>query len=111
MTNGSNDRLNRIVEMVEANRMDIGELKKLIESNAKAIQANSNQIAEVDRTLAEAIGRTLGAVDELRERAEEDRLNFREYIERTDTAIAGIDATLAILQQLVRDRNGNGSGL
>jgi chromosome segregation ATPase len=106
------DRLDRIEALIEA-------LGHRVDSNARAIEANSNQIAEVDRTLAEAAGRTLRAVDELRERAEEDRVNFREFAERTDTAIAGINATLAavntsivnqgrILDYLMRDQSGNG---
>jgi chromosome segregation ATPase len=95
------ERLDRIEALIEA-------LGHRVDSNARAIAANSSQIAEVDRTLSEAVGRTLRAVDELRERAEEDRANFREHIERTDTAIAGINATLAVLQQLMRDRNANG---
>lgn len=59
-------------------------------------------------SLSEAAGRTLRAVDELREIVEEDRVNVREQLERTDTAIASINATLAMLQQLIRNRNGNG---
>ena len=107
MTNGSSDRLDRIEGLVEENRRDMNDLRKLVESNAKAIAANSTQIAEVRDSLSEAAGRTLRAVDELREVVEEDRINFRERLDRTDTAIAGINATLAILQRLMRDRNGN----
>jgi chromosome segregation ATPase len=104
MNNGS-ERLDRITELVEDNRRDINDLRKLVEFNAKAIAANSTQIGEMRDSLSEAAGRTLRAVDELREIVEEDRVNFREHLERTDTAIAGINATLAILQQLMRDRN------
>lgn len=107
MTN-SNDRLDRIEALLESASLRI-------DSNARAIQANSESITVV----AEAAGRTLRAVDELRERVEEDRVDFREFVERTDTAIAGINATLAavntsianqgrILDYLLRDRNGNG---
>ena len=108
MSNGSNDRLDRIAELVEENRRDFNDLRELVESNAKAIAANSTQMAEMRDSLSEAAGRTLRAVDELREIVEEDRVNVREQLERTDTAIAGINATLAMLQQLMRNRNGNG---
>jgi glutaredoxin 2 len=91
------ERFDRLEALLE-------ETIQVTRSNARAIQANSESI----NVVAEAAGRTLRAVDELRERAEEDRVNFREHIERTDTAIAGINATLAVLQQLMRDRNGNG---
>lgn len=100
MTNSS-DRLDRIEVLIEA-------LAYRVDSNARAIEANSNQIAEVDRTLSEVAGRTLRAVDELRETVEEDRVNFQERLAQTETAIAGINATLAVLQQMLRGRNGDG---
>lgn len=118
MTTNQPDRLDRIEQILEAvaQRTDtiaqqqeistrtIELLGSRVDSNARAIQANSESITVV----VEAAGRTLRAVDELREIVEEDRINFREHLERTDTAIAGINATLAVLQQLMRDRNGNG---
>jgi chromosome segregation ATPase len=76
--------------------------------SAKAIASNSTQLAEMRDSLSEAAGRTLRAVDELREVVEEDRVNFREQLQQTNTAIAGIDATLAVLQQIVRARNSDG---
>lgn len=122
MTNGSNGRLDRIERILEGvatrqeaisqqqeiNTRTIEFLGQRIDSEAKAIEANSNRIADVDRTLAEAIGRALAGIEALTERAEEDRVNFLEHVERSDTAIAGINATLAVLQQLMRDRNGSG---
>ena len=98
MTNSSSDRLDRIERLIEL-------LGQRVDSNAQAIAANSAANAEVRDTLTEAVGRTLRGIDALRERAEEDRVNFRERFEQTDTAIAGINSTLAILQQLLRDRN------
>lgn len=91
MTNGSNDRLSRIEQILEAvaqrqdaisqqqeiNTRSIELLGQRIDSNAKAIEANSNRIADVDRTLAEAVGRALAGIEALTERAEEDRVNFR----------------------------------
>lgn len=108
MTN-SEDRLDRTERVVELLAQRLDSLTQRVDSNAQAIAANSTAIAEVRDTLSEAAGRTLRAVDELREVVEEDRVNFRERLERTDTAIAGINATLAILQQLMRDRNENGN--
>ncbi len=119
MINGSNDRLDRIERILEAvaqrqeaisqqqeiNSRSIELLGQRVDSNAKAIEANSTSI----QTLAEVAGRTLRAVEELRERVEEDRVNFRERLDRADTAIAGINATLAVLQQMARDRNGDGN--
>jgi chromosome segregation ATPase len=117
----SNDRLDRIEIAVERTQRQINEgfqrTQQQIDSNARAFQANSESITVV----AEAAGRTLRAVDELRERVEEDRVNFREFVERADTAIAGINATLAavntsianqgrILDYLLLHRNGNGDG-
>ena len=73
------------------NTRSIELLGNRVDSNAKAIQANTESINAV----AEAAGRTLRAVEILQETAEEDRVNFREHLERTDTAIAGINATKA----------------
>jgi len=105
MTNGSSDRLNLIQALVESNARAIAQTQQQIDSNARVIAANSDRIAEVDRTLSEAVGRTLRGIDELREIVEEDRVNFYERMEQTDTIIAGINATLAVLQQLMRDRH------
>lgn len=73
-----------------------------IDSNARAIQANTESI----NVLAEAAGRTLRAVELLREAQEEDRTNLQEYRERTDslnTAVERLDAVLDYLMQ--RDRS------
>jgi len=42
----TNDRLDRLGRSCEANRTDIAELRNLIESNAKAIQANNAAVAD-----------------------------------------------------------------
>ena len=132
MTNDRLDRIERILEAVaqrqeasaqqqEINTRNFELLGQRIDSNAEAIQSNSNRITEVDRTLAEAVGRTLAGIEALTERAEEDRVNFTEHVEHVDTAIAGINATLAavntailnqgrILDYLMRrDRDSNGN--
>jgi len=111
MTNGSSsDRLDRIERLFEA-------LGQRVDSNAKAIAANSAAIAEVRETIAEvrdtlseAAGRTLRAVDELREIVEEDVVNFQEYRQRNDANVASINAAVerleAILTQMRRERGG-----
>lgn len=121
MTNSSSDRLDRIERILETvgtrqeaisqqqeiNTRSIELLGQRVDSNASAIAANGNRIAEVDRTLAEAVGRTLRGIDALREAVEEDRVNVRERLDQNDILIAGINANLAILQQLLRERNGD----
>ena len=114
MTHGSSDRLDRIEQTLERigqqqeiNTRSIELLGQRVDSNAQAIAASADRIAEVDRTLAEAVGRTLRGIDVLRETVEEDRVNTRERLQQTDSVIAGINATLAILQQMLRDRNGD----
>ncbi len=110
----SNDRLDRIEAAFERmqQRMDAAfqRTQQQIDSNAKAITANSATIAEVDRTLSEAAGRTLRAIDALRERAEEYRVNFQEYFQRNDATTTSINAAVerleAILTQL-RRRDGD----
>ena len=56
----NSDRLDRIEALIEA-------ISYRVDSNAKAIEANSTAIAEVDRTLSEAIGRTLRVVETLKQ--------------------------------------------
>lgn len=102
MTNSSNDRLDRLEALQQRTQQQI-------DSNSLAIAANSTAIAEVRNTLSEAVGRTLRGIELLREAQEEDRVNVQERLERMDTSIAGINATLAILQQMLRDQNGNGN--
>jgi len=88
----SNDRLDRIEIAVERSDKSMKGFKGLSSrlTPTPGQSANSESITVV----AEAAGRTLRAVDELRERVEEDRVNFRSLL-NADTAIAGINATLA----------------
>ena len=70
--------------MVDFSRFDLIEnrldrLEAIVDSNAKLIAANSDQTAQTERVLSEAIGRTLAVVERIEERAEEDRINFQEY--------------------------------
>ena len=96
MTNYNSDRLDRIEALVEA-------LSYRIDSNAKAIEANSNAIAEVRASvnvLAEASGRTLRSVEILREDAEERRQEFEEYKIRTDANLVSLNAAVERLENL-----------
>ena len=93
MTNYNSDRLDRIEALVEA-------IAQKVDSNARAIEANSNTIAEVDRNLSEAVGRTLRAVEILREDAEERRQEFEEYKIRTDANLVSLNAAVERLENL-----------
>lgn len=96
MTNYNSDRLDRIEALVEA-------IAQKVDSNAKAIEANSNAIAEVRASvnvLAEASGRTLRSVEILREDAEERRQEFEEYKTRTDANLTSLNAAVERLENL-----------
>lgn len=96
-------RLDRIEALIEA-------ISYRVDSNAKAIEANSTAIAEVDRTLSEAVGRTLGVVETLAQTVADSREEFEEYKRRNDAIQASINASLKrqdrILDYLMH-RNGN----
>ena len=93
MTNYNSDRLDRTEALVEA-------IAQKVDSNARAIEANSNTIAEVDRNLSEAVGRTLRAVEILREDAEERRQEFEQYKTRTDANLVSLNAAVERLENL-----------
>lgn len=100
-SNSNNERLERI--------------EKLVESNARAIEALANENRESISALAEISGRTLRAVDLLREAQEEDRVNFQEFRQLTQEQITGINAAVerldAILNNLIRrDQPGSENG-
>lgn len=92
--------LARVAQQQEVNTVGIAELRKIVESNA-TIQANSTRITETDRILSEAAGRTLRGLDELRERAEEDRVSLQEYRERNDATVASLNAAVERLETIV----------
>lgn len=75
----------------------VDRVEALAISNARAIEALTQSV----NTVAEAVGRTLRAVDELREIVEEDRVNFRERLDRADVAITSINATLASINAAI----------
>lgn len=93
--------LARVAQQQEVNTAGIAELRNIVESNAKAIQANSTRIIETDQILSEAAGRTLRGLDELRERAEEDRVNLQEYRQRNDANVASLNAAVERLETIV----------
>jgi vacuolar-type H+-ATPase subunit I/STV1 len=108
-TNGySSDRFNRIesilsrlAEQQEADQAEMARLRQLVESNAKAIQANSATIAAADRILSEAVGRAARSVEILAQAVEEDRLNFQEYRERNDANVASLNAAVERLEAIM----------
>jgi uncharacterized protein YPO0396 len=89
------------------NRLD--RVEAITESNARAIAANSDQTAQTERVLSEAIGRTLAVVERIEERAEEDRVNFQEYRERNDAQMNSLNAAVerldAILDRLISNQD------
>ncbi len=99
------NRLDRIEAIVESNALTVQGLSQRIDSNAKSIAANSDQTAQTERVLSEAIGRTLAVVERIEERAEEDRINFQEYRERNDAQMNSLNAAVerldAILDRLI----------
>lgn len=101
MTNSNADNENRLTR-----------IERLVESNAKAIEANSAGTSENRQqinVLTEALGRTLGAIDNLRDIVEDSRVDFDEYRSRNDTTIASMNAAVerleAIVTQLGRERS------
>lgn len=78
-----------------SDRLD--QLAALVESNARAIQANSESI----NVVAEAIGRTARTVEILSQAVEEDRVNFQEYRQRNDTTVASLNAAVERLETIV----------
>ena len=100
--------------MVDFSRFDLIEnrldrIEAIVDSNARSIAANSDQLAQTERVLSEAIGRSLALADGLRERAEEDRVNFQEYRERNDAQMNSLNAAVerldAILDRLISNQN------
>lgn len=99
----NSDRLDRIEALIEA-------ISYGVDSNAKAIEANSVAIAEVDRTLSEVVGRTLRVVETLTQTVADSREEFEEYKRRNEAIQASINASLErqdrILDYLMH-RNGS----
>lgn len=93
-SNSSNERFERIEAWLES-------ASQRIDSNARAIQANTASI----NVIAEASGRTLRAIELLREAQEEDRVNLQEYRERTNSLNAAVERLDTIVDYLIkRDR-------
>lgn len=100
----------------------LARIELLVESNAKAIAANSAGIAENRQSiaatnqsindLAEAAGRTLAGIERLRDIVDDNRADYEDYKIRNDATIASINAAVerldAILNQLLRNRGDNG---
>lgn len=75
----------------------LNQLAALVESNARAIQANSESV----NVVAEAIGRTARTVEILSQAVEEDRVNFQEYRQRNDATVASLNAAVERLETIV----------
>jgi hypothetical protein len=75
----------------------LDQLAAIVESNARAIQANSESI----NVVAQAIGRTVRTVEILSQAVEEDRVNFQEYRQRNDTTVASLNAAVERLETIV----------
>ncbi len=119
-SNGS-DRLDRIEAAIERTQRQIGEgfqrtqqqiegLSQRIDSNAKAIEALSANIA-ANRT---DIATTRASVDGLVQTITEYSARTEERLNRLDDAIRGINTTNQnlehILEQLLRNQNGGNGG-
>lgn len=92
-SNWGNERFERIEAWLES-------ASQRIDSNARAIEANTESV----NAIAEASGRTLRAIELLRE-AQEDRVNLQEYRERTDSLNAAVERLDIIVDYLInRDR-------
>jgi septal ring factor EnvC (AmiA/AmiB activator) len=101
MTN-SNDRLDRIEELIQ-------ETNQITRSNAKAIEALSAEVAESRASigsLTRAVATTQASVDGLVQTIAEFSIRSEARLNRLDDAVIGIER---ILQQVIlRDGNGNG---
>lgn len=75
----------------------LNQLAALVESNARAIQANCQSI----NVVAEAIGRTARTVEIISQAVESDRVNFQEYRQRNDATIASLNAAVERLETIV----------
>jgi methyl-accepting chemotaxis protein len=88
MTTGSESRLDRIESILAATASGLAETRAIVESNARAIEANSNRMAEVT-----------AAIDSLREVV----LNFVDGIQVINQRIDGHDDRFTEIVGQVRD--------
>lgn len=75
----------------------LDQLAAIVESNARAIQANSQSV----NVVAEAIGRAARTVEILSQAVEEDRVNFQEYRQRNDATVTSLSAAVERLETIV----------
>ena len=102
-SNSNNERFERIERAIEALANQSLAANQKIESNAKAIEALANENRESISALAEVSGRTLRAVDLLREAQEEDRANFQEFKQLTQEQITSISAAVERLEAILNN--------
>ena len=72
-------------------------LAVLLESSARAIQANSESIASA----VEAISRAAKTLEILSKAVEENRVNFQEYTKQNDATVASLNAAVERLETVV----------
>lgn len=72
-------------------------LAVIIESSARAIQANSESIS----TAVEAICRAAKTLEILSKAVEENRVNFQEYTKQNDATVASLNAAVERLETVV----------
>lgn len=72
-------------------------LAVLLESSARAIQANSESIS----TAVEAISRAAKTLEILSKAVEENRVNFQEYTKQNDATVASLNAAVERLETVV----------
>jgi hypothetical protein len=83
-------QLSILVQLLQTDRQDISDLKKLVESNAKAIEAAGNQQA-ADRDLSRADReRSRNARDEMREFSRQTTEEMRELSRQTREEIRAL---------------------
>ena len=98
------ERLDRIEAILERNAEQIAQAQQLVNSNARAVEANRNAIAELRQ--AQAVDRAdfrasvedmVTTISSLAEQAEQDRVEFRGTVQN-------------ILEALTQRFSGNGHG-
>ena len=72
-------------------------LAVLLESSARAIQANSESIASA----VEAICRATKTLEIISKAVEENRVNFQEYTKQNDATVASLNAAVERLETVV----------
>uniref|UniRef100_A0A832H3M7 Uncharacterized protein n=1 Tax=Oscillatoriales cyanobacterium SpSt-402 TaxID=2282168 RepID=A0A832H3M7_9CYAN len=81
------DRLDRIEAILERIAEKQEETQQQINSNARAIEANSNAIVELRLSLREEVESMVGMIAYLAEQAEQDRVEFRAAVQQAQDGL------------------------